>query len=170
MGASYGDAVWRTFCSNPITDDSGPSDRKLMNRKKILVVDDNEVILKTLSFKLKANNYDVVTALDGSEAVAAVRKEKPDAILLDISFPPDVAHGGGVPWDGFRIIQWLRRMDEAKDIPIIIITGGDAAKYQSRAVAEGALAFFTKPIDHEALLKTLHGALAGKDESKAPTA
>ena len=137
-----------------------------MNRKKILVVDDNEVILKTLSFKLKANNFDVVTALDGSEAVAAVRKEKPDAILLDISFPPDVAHGGGVPWDGFRIIAWLRRMDEAKNTPIIIITGGDAAKFKDRALAEGALAFFTKPIDHEALLKLLRDTFAVAVEPK----
>jgi CheY-like chemotaxis protein len=137
-----------------------------MNRKKILVVDDNEVILKTLSFKLKANDFDVVTAMDGSEAVGAVRKEKPDAILLDISFPPDVAHGGGVPWDGFRIIQWLRRMDEAKDIPVIIITGGEAAKYKERALAEGAVAFFTKPIDHDALLKVLHEALGKAVESK----
>jgi CheY-like chemotaxis protein len=132
-----------------------------MNRKKILVVDDNEVILKTLSFKLKANNFDVVTAMDGSEAVGAVRKEKPDAILLDINFPPDVAHGGGVPWDGFRIIAWLRRMDEAKNIPIIIISGGEAAKFKDRAIAEGALAFFPKPIDHDALLKLLQQTLGG---------
>jgi CheY-like chemotaxis protein len=142
----------------------------LMNRKKILVVDDNEVILKTLSFKLKANSFDVVTALDGSEAVGAVRKEKPDAILLDINFPPDVAHGGGVPWDGFRIIQWLRRMDEAKHIPIIIISGAEAAKFKDRAIAEGALAFFPKPIDHEALLKLLQQTLGATAQTQPPAA
>ena len=46
--------------------------RKLMSRKKILIVDDNEVILKTLAFKLKANDYDVVTALDGSQALGDI--------------------------------------------------------------------------------------------------
>ncbi|MEI9865127.1 MAG: response regulator [Limisphaerales bacterium] len=66
--------------------------------KRILIVDDNEVILKTVSLKLQGAGYKVVTALDGAEAVAAVRREAPDLILLDISFPPDV---GGVEWDGF---------------------------------------------------------------------
>ena len=85
-----------------------------MNKgKKILIVDDNEVILKTLSLKLTSAGYAVLTAIDGSAAVAAARRDKPDLILLDLSFPPDVAHGGGVPWDGFLIINWLRRIDEA---------------------------------------------------------
>src|SRR5437773_1865670 len=103
-----------------------------MNPKKILVVDDNAVIIKTLSLKLKSAGYNVLTAMDGSEAVSSARHEKPDLILLDISFPPDVAHGGGVAWDGFRIIEWLHRIDEARNIPIIVITGGDASKYRER--------------------------------------
>lgn len=120
-----------------------------MTRKKILIVDDNEVILKTLSLKLKAGDYDVLTAIDGSEAVSAARTKKPDLILLDISFPPEVS---GVPWDGFRIIQWLKRMDETKGIPIIIITGSDAAQYRTRALAEGAVAFFQKPVNNDELI------------------
>ena len=129
---------------------------------KILVVDDNQIIVKTLSFKLKSAGYQVVTALDGSAAVSAVRKEKPDLILLDIGFPPDVAFGfgGGVQWDGFLIIEWLRRMEEAKRTPIIIITGGDAAKFQERSLAAGAVAFFQKPIDHDTLLATIRKTLA----------
>ncbi len=73
--------------------------------KKLLVVDDNEVILKTISVKLKSAGFTVFTALEGADAVSLVRKEKPDLIVLDIGFPPDV---GGVPWDGFRIMEWLR--------------------------------------------------------------
>src|SRR5216683_1930362 len=99
-----------------------------MNRKKILVVDDSPVILKALSLKLTAAGYDVLTAEDGAGAVNQARREKPDLILLDISFPPDVAHGGGVAWDGFLIMGWVRRMDEGRNIPIIIITGGDPVK------------------------------------------
>lgn len=120
-----------------------------MNRKKILIVDDNEIILKTLSLKLKSSDYDVITAVDGSQAVSAVRLQKPDLILLDISFPAEVT---GVPWDGFRIIQWLKRLDEARSTPIIIITGDDSAKYRERALAEGAIAFFHKPVNNEELL------------------
>jgi DNA-binding response OmpR family regulator len=131
-----------------------------MDRKKILVVDDNEIILKTFALKLAASDYEVLTAADGGSAVRTVREKKPDLILLDISFPPDVAHGGGVPWDGFRIIQWLRRMDEAKNTPIIIITGGEAAEYKGRALQAGACAFFHKPIDNDELLAAIRQSLA----------
>ena len=127
-----------------------------MNRKKILIVDDNEVILRTLSLKLQANKFEVFTALDGSDAVAAVRTQKPDLILLDIGFPPEVS---GVPWDGFRIIQWLRRLEEAKTTPIIVITVGEAAKYKERALTAGAMAFFQKPINNDELLSTIGKAL-----------
>src|SRR5438105_5151015 len=122
------------------------SPQMAMNRKKILVVDDSAVILKTLSMKLKASGYDVLTADDGAVAVSTARRERPDLILLDISFPPDVAHGGGVPWDGFLIMDWLHRMDEAKDIPVIIITGGDPEKFKARSMAAGAIGFFHKPL------------------------
>jgi two-component system KDP operon response regulator KdpE len=126
-----------------------------MNRKKILVVDDNPVILKTMSMKLTDHGYDVVTAEDGSGAVSAVRTQKPDLILLDLSFPPDVAHGGGVAWDGFVIMTWLRRLEEAKHIPIIVITGGDPEKYKARALAAGATSFFHKPINNDDLLTVI---------------
>ncbi len=127
--------------------------------KKILVVDDNEIILKTVSLKLQGAGYQVITALDGAEAVAAARKEAPDLVLLDISFPPDV---GGVEWDGFRIMEWFRRMEAVKKTPVIIITGGEDVALKQRAVAGGALAFFHKPIDHDDLLKVIRGALGGK--------
>ena len=128
-------------------------------RQKILVVDDSPIIVKTLSFKLKSNGYDVLTAADGSEAVATARREKPDLILLDLSFPPDVAFGGGVPWDGFLIIDWVRRMDEGRHIPIIVITGGDPEKNDQRALAAGAVKVFHKPIDHAALLVAIRDTL-----------
>lgn len=136
-------------------------------KKKILVVDDNALIVKTISFKLKANGYDVLTALDGSEAVAAVRKHQPDLILLDISFPPDVGHGGGLAWDGFVIMQWVRRMEQGKDIPIIMITGGDAVESEKKSLDAGAVAFFRKPIDHDGLMSVVRRTLG--DSSEPPT-
>src|SRR6266446_5812961 len=106
----------------------------VVSRKRVLVVDDSIVILKTLSMKLKSSGYDVLTAADGGTAVSTVRTQRPDLVLLDISFPPDVAHGGGVGWDGFLIMDWLRRIDGAAHIPIIIITGGDPAKLRDRSL------------------------------------
>ncbi len=132
-----------------------PLEPAAVKLQKILVVDDNAVVLKTLSFKLKSKGYDVSTALDGAEAVSTARREKPDLILLDISFPPDIAHGGGVAWDGFLIMDWLRRTEELKSIPIIVITGGDPAKYEQRALNAGAAAFFHKPINHDGLIEVI---------------
>src|SRR5262249_35678551 len=103
--------------------------------------------------------FEVLTAADGATAVSTVRREKPDLILLDITFPPDVAHGGGVPWDGFLIMAWLKRMEEAQGIPIIIITGGNAADLKQRSLAAGAVDFFQKPIDNDQLLAAIHSHL-----------
>src|SRR5260370_42561299 len=89
----------------------------VMTQKKILVVDDSMVIRKTLSMKLKASGYQVLEAADGSAAVSIIRREKPDLILLDISFPPDVGAGGGGAWDGFLIMGWVDRVAEPKHNP-----------------------------------------------------
>ena len=124
--------------------------------KKILVVDDNEVVIKTITLKLQGAGYRVVGAMDGSDAVAAARRENPDLILLDISFPPDV---GSVEWDGFRIMEWFHRLDTAKKIPIIIITGSEDPKTKERATQSGAVAFFQKPIEHDYLLKVVRATL-----------
>jgi CheY-like chemotaxis protein len=124
--------------------------------KKILVVDDNEIVIKTITLKLQGAGYQVLTAMDGSEAVAMARKESPDLILLDISFPPDV---GGVPWDGFRIMEWFHRLDTAKKIPVIVITGSEEPKTKERATAAGAVAFFQKPLEHDYLLKVIRATL-----------
>src|SRR5438046_6695661 len=133
-----------------------------------MVVDDNAIILKTLTMKLQASGYDVLTAEDGAVAVSTARQERPDVILLDIAFPPDVAHGGGVPWDGFLILNWLRRLDEGKDVPVIFISGNDPAKFRDRALAAGAVSYFQKPISADQLLALIAKELSAprKDHSK----
>ncbi len=138
-----------------------------MSTKKILVVDDNPVVVKAIEMQLAKAGFTVAVAMDGSEAISVVRREKPDLIVLDISFPPDVAHGGGIAWDGFLIMQWLRRLDEAKTTPIIIITGQDPAKYRDQAMKLGATAFFTKPVDNEGLIEMVNQTLANAAQPPA---
>jgi len=133
--------------------------RLSMKQKRILVVDDDPVVRRKMFLRLKNNGYEVISAVDGAEAVSASRKQKPDLILLDISFPPDVAHGGGVAWDGFRIIEWLRRLDESRNIPVIVISGSDPEKCKARALAKGAIAFFQKPVDDDELLDVIEKTL-----------
>ncbi len=126
-------------------------------QKKILVIDDNEIILKTTSMKLQSAGYQVFTALDGSEGVAAVRKVKPDLVLLGISFPPEVS---GMSWDGFRIMDWLHRVDETQKIPIIVISGVVEEKNKQRASAAGAVAFFPKPVNFDEMIKVIRATLS----------
>ena len=130
-----------------------------MDSKKILIVDDDAVVRKSLSTTLTAGGYKLVVARDGGEAISAVRRDKPDLILLDINFPPDVGHGGGVAWNGFLIIGWLQRMNEAKDIPILLITGDTGPQRKEQAIKAGAVGLLQKPVSKDELLGTIRHAL-----------
>jgi len=136
--------------------------------KKILVVDDDQIILKTLSIALISNGYQVFTATDGPGAASIVAQERPDLILLDLLFPPDAANVGGALQNGFFVIEWLRRMGEAGDIPIIIISGDKSAKDKKNALATGAVGFFPKPIDRVALLAAIRATLGEDAAGEAP--
>jgi len=123
------------------------------------VVDDDRVILKTLSLVLSQNGYQVLTAADGPEAAGIVSEKKPDLIVLDLLFPPDAMNVGGALQDGFFIMEWLRRMGEAGDIPIIMISADGSSKIRKRALEAGVVAFFPKPVDRPALLATIRDTL-----------
>jgi CheY-like chemotaxis protein len=136
--------------------------------KKILVVDDDQIILKALSITLISNGYQVFTATDGPGAASIVARERPDLILLDLLFPPDAANVGGALQDGFFIIEWLRRMGKAQDIPIIIISGDKSVKDKKTALATGAVGFFPKPIDRIALLAAIRATLGEGGDNQTP--
>ena len=136
--------------------------------KKILVVDDDQIILKTLNIALSCKGYQVLTAIDGPGAINVVNQHRPDLILLDINFPPDAANVGGALQDGFFIVEWLRRMGEAEDIPIILMSGEKSPKFKKRAAAAKVAGFFTKPIDHIALVDTIRATLGEDADFKPP--
>jgi DNA-binding response OmpR family regulator len=138
-------------------------------RKIILVVDDSLVFRQAVVLKLRGYGYDVMTAEDGSAAVAAVGRMKPDLILLDINFPPDVANGGGLGWDGFLILQWLRRTGGGANVPVIAVTGGDLDLYDQRCKEAGILELLAKPLDFEMLAAKIRAVLHQPElETKAP--
>jgi CheY-like chemotaxis protein len=126
-----------------------------MSKKKILIVDDSQVVLKAMEMKLKASGYDVVLAVDASQAIAAARDQRPDLMLIDINFPAEM----GVAWDGFRIIDWLKRSEAAKDTPFILITGDNVEKHTDKVAAAGAKAIFQKPMNPTALLAKIRECL-----------
>jgi CheY-like chemotaxis protein len=129
---------------------------------KVLIVDDDAVVLKSLSLRLGKQGYEVVTARDASEGIAAVRDERPDVVLLDLSFPPDICSGGRHAWDGFQIISLLRNLEEARGVPFIIVSGCDPIHSREKALKAGAVAFFQKPVSQEELLWCIKEAMEGK--------
>jgi CheY-like chemotaxis protein len=129
-----------------------------LKSKKILLVDDDEVILQTTSMKLKAAGYEVVTTTDPGEAIGKAGEIKPDVVLLDVHFPPDMS---GPSWDGFRLMYWLRGLANTAGTRYLIISGSQTEQLRDRALANGASEFFPKPIDHSLLLRVLERELSG---------
>lgn len=129
----------------------------------ILVVDDDPVFLRATAIKLENSGFAVITAKDGSEAIQAARQKRPDLLVLDVNFPPDVASGGSVPWDGFRIMSWLRRFDGFQQTPIVIASVGDPVENTRLAISAGAAAFFHKQMSSHQLINIVNSTLARSD-------
>ena len=132
------------------------------SRKMILVADDDQIVLTTLSLVLKTEGYEVGTAASGSEAIQRVQEARPDLILLDLAFPPDARNVTCTMEDGFTLIAWLRAMGGAANTPIIIISATEPEEYLSRAQAAGVVTAFQKPVDHDRLLEVIRNTLAGR--------
>jgi CheY-like chemotaxis protein len=123
----------------------------IMSEKKILIVDDERDFVYVLNAHLKAHGYNTIMASDGVGAVTAAQKEKPDLIILDINMPAG---------DGFTVMERLAESDHTALTPVVVVTGL-APSGKQRAMAEGAVAFFTKPVDFDQLL-TFIGNLLGQ--------
>jgi two-component system KDP operon response regulator KdpE len=127
---------------------------------KILVVDDDPVILKALSSALEPRGYEVFTAVDGPAAFTVVLWEQPDLILLDIFFPPDIFQSGNT-WDAFQIMHWLQRMGgpQASRTPVIVMSGAEPEEFRDRCLAAGAVDYFQKPVKMPELLDAIQQIL-----------
>ena len=80
---------------------------------KILIIEDDETLSRMYQKKLEHDGFEVAAAYSGGEGLIATSKEKPDLILLDIMMPA---------MDGFEVIKQLKRQEETKNIPIVILT------------------------------------------------
>jgi CheY-like chemotaxis protein len=121
-----------------------------MDKKTILIVDDNADTRLILGARLKANHYHTIFAADGLQAMSIALKERPDAILLDLGLP------GG---NGFIILERLKANIALGGIPVIIVTAEDPLVAEARAIKAGATAFLQKPINQERLITVVQQAL-----------
>ena len=113
--------------------------------KKILIIDDDPIIVKYLSTVFQDSGYETCVANSGLEGMDILKKEAPDLITLDLQMPGE--------W-GSRFYRKIRKSPEFKDIPIIVVTGLDG-----RHAIQNAVAVIRKPFDPEFLLKTVEGAI-----------
>ena len=119
-------------------------------RKKVLLVDDSSTILMVEQLVLAREPYTLITARDGQEAVAKALAERPDAIVMDAMMPR---------LDGFDAVRELRRREETRSIPVIMITTRGELDNVAAAFESGCNDFVTKPIDPPELLAKLRSLL-----------
>jgi CheY-like chemotaxis protein len=124
--------------------------------KRVLVVDDDPVFLKATAMKLEASGFRVSTAKESSEAIAALGEQPADAILLDITFQPDVCNGGMGSWDGFQLMTWLRGSPSAKGARFIMVSDSDSPSDRERAQKMGVAGYFHKPVDFARLISIVN--------------
>jgi adenylate cyclase len=104
--------------------------------KRVLVVDDDENTRRFLTVALEENGYEAITAEDGDDGYRKIEEMTPDLILLDVMMPKKT---------GFSLFKQLRRKDEYKDIPVIMLTGVAGVLEEDDALAEGDT--FESPFD-----------------------
>ncbi|RMF54993.1 response regulator [Candidatus Woesearchaeota archaeon] len=114
--------------------------------KKILVVDDDEAILSSLQliFETSGNQWEIITASDGEQAIEAVKQELPDLVLLDLMMPNI---------DGFEVCKFIKKKFK---IPVIILTArSDPGTKEMTKAYYRPDAYLTKPFDKDELLETV---------------
>ena len=111
------------------------------------------MVRSVLATLLTDQGYEVLSAVDGSEAMTMAQNQLPDLILLDLGLPSDPFGGGN--FDGFGVMQWLRRRITGKQIPVIILTARQDKATRQRAYDLGASVFLTKPFVPEELFKAI---------------
>jgi DNA-binding response OmpR family regulator len=117
-----------------------------MARQRILVVDDEEDIRELVSYGLRREGYEVVTAPDGESALARVKERRPDLVVLDLMLP-------GI--DGLEVCRRLRADDGTKAIPVIMLTAKVEESDVVIGLGVGADDYVTKPFSMSVLLARL---------------
>ena len=121
-----------------------------MDKKKILVIDDDQDLALGLKVRLRANNYATVFATDAISAISQAVKENPDLILLDLGLPAG---------DGFVVMERLDNIESLSSVPVIVMSARDPQAHRDRAMGAGAKAYFQKPVDNDELLAAIRNVL-----------
>jgi len=115
-------------------------------RKKILVVEDNDLNMKLFCDLLNAHGYDTIQTQEGMKALALAREEKPDLILMDIQLP-EVS--------GLEVTKWIKEDEDMQHIPVIAVTAFAMKGDEEKIRAGGCEAYIAKPISVGNFIETV---------------
>ena len=113
---------------------------------KILIIEDDEQSSYMLTFLFESNNYDIIQSIDGIDGIAKAKNFKPDAILLDIQLPG---------MNGYDVIKTLKKNNDTKNIPVVVVTALAMNGDRSKAIEAGADEYIAKPIDPETFISQI---------------
>jgi len=115
-------------------------------RKKVLIVEDNDLNMKLFNDLLVAHGYGTLQTRDGIEALALARQHRPDLILMDIQLP-EVS--------GLQVTQWIKKDADLRMIPIIAVTAFAMKGDEEKIRDGGCEAYIAKPISVASFLRTV---------------
>ena len=130
-----------------------------MSKGKILVVDDEIYIVHILDFSLGMEGYEVITALDGEQALERFKVEKPDLVVLDIMMPKV---------DGYEVCKSIKSNPATKQTPVILLSAKGRNVDQKLGFDVGADDYITKPFSPRKLVERIN-QLLGQPVSERPT-
>jgi DNA-binding response OmpR family regulator len=106
-----------------------------MDKKKILIIEDEATLQRSLSEFLTAEGFEVLSALDGEEGLDMVKEKNPDLVLLDIILPKK---------DGYEVLGEIKKDEKTTKIPVVLLTNLEAAEDVQRAFDAGATTYLVK--------------------------
>jgi DNA-binding response OmpR family regulator len=123
---------------------------------KVLIADDEPNILISLEFLMKREGHDVLLARDGTEALAAIRRERPALVLLDVMMPG---------MTGFDVCQAVRADESLAGVKIVLLTAKGRDTDIAKGLALGATAYMTKPFSTKELAARVRELLLGAGDA-----
>ena len=120
-----------------------------MSKKKILIVDDEPENIFIVKDRLEANNFEVITAVDGEEGLKKA-EEIPDAILLDVMMPV---------MDGYEVARKIQADEKTKNIPIVMFTARGEPQAVEKAFERGVTDYIVKPINPAVLMEKIRNVI-----------
>lgn len=118
---------------------------------RILVVDDDPVILRLLQVNFEMEGHAVLTAADGAEGLARIREARPDVVVADIMMPNV---------DGLELLARVRADDTLADLPVVLLSAKAQTYEVDQGLAAGADDYVTKPFDPLELVERVQAAVA----------